>query len=119
MQIELEQAISRSTGNKVIAICGNNVPIVTESAVEIDKPNMPGCLLFRTWQVPHQKSRRNQNLHVTYYGDNFTLKSMNFVDGDYNRYGGNVEIGGGGHHQIIGCEFRYGQVQYCSVVIYM
>jgi hypothetical protein len=41
------------------------------------------------------------------------------VDGDYNRYGRNVEIGGGGHHQIICCEFRYGQVQYCSVVIYM
>jgi hypothetical protein len=47
-----------------------------------------------------ESSRRSQHLDVSYYSDNFTLKNMNFADGDYNRYGRNVEIGGRGQGTI-------------------
>jgi hypothetical protein len=33
---ELQEAITSSTGDDVIAICGNSVLVATEAAVEID-----------------------------------------------------------------------------------
>ncbi len=107
---DLKKAVSSSTGDDVIAICGNNVPIVTESAVEINQPNISLCCSGPD-ECLMKSSGSDRNLHVT--GSDFTLKNFTFLDGKSTRDGGgNVAIDSGGHHQIIGCEFRNGQASW-------
>jgi hypothetical protein len=86
----------------VIALCENSVPIVTEAAVEIDKPNMSLCCSGPD-KCLIKSSRNDQNLYVT--GENFSLLNILLESGKSDSDGGSEAIESGSHHQIIGCEF--------------
>jgi len=102
---ELEQVVAGAASNDVIAICGNGIPIVTESAIEVEQSNLSLCC-SGTQDCIMASSGSDRNLLIS--GANFTLKDIIFMDGASTQNGGNVAFNGRGTHWILDCEFHSG-----------
>jgi len=109
---EFQNVASNAKAGDVIALCGNGVPIETESALVLDKPKMKLCCdsLVRGDCVL-KSSGNDRNLLVTSTG--VTLQDIVFLDGKSHLDGGNVAFIPKRYEDrgdlILNCEFRNGQ----------
>jgi len=103
---ELESVVAEADNNDVIALCGNGIPLFTESEVIIAKPGMTLCCLGAKDCIM-ASSGGGRNLFIT--GSDFTVQDVIFVNGTGAKEGGNVAIDASGNHRILGCEFHNGE----------
>ena len=106
---ELEQALAAASANDIVAICGNDIPITTEYALLVDKPNLSLCCLG-LGQCIILSIGTDRNLKVT--GSDFTAQGIDFVDGKVDilgESGGNMIIDAVGNHEIVDCSFQNGE----------
>lgn len=107
---DLETEVEQATENDIIALCGNGIPLVTESEILFEKPNMALCCVGPK-ECIMASSGGHRNLHVT--GRDSTLQYITFVNGtSTGSNGGNVFIDAPGKHDILGCKFENGQAIY-------